>query len=272
MRALSADVFEGLSALYAINLQQNALTDLPSGLFDGTPYLQSLLLSHNNLTSLPAGIFQGLTELQQLDLRWNPDAASQLPLVVALEKVGTNGFKAVVLSGAPFEIMLPIKVANGTSVDGATAIIIPKGSVESRPVTLTRTPNTIHAVTVEIETPLPMHPATHNGYVLVTSATHPLEVIEQINVPPVFTEGADTLRTIAENVAIGTDVGLPVTATDANKGTTLTYTLSGNIDAAAFDLDSETGQLKTKAALDYETKTSYTISKSLSCISSVNEM
>ncbi|MYB02103.1 leucine-rich repeat protein, partial [Candidatus Poribacteria bacterium] len=264
LRSLSAGVFDGLSALYAINLQENALTDLPSGLFDGTPYLRSLLLSHNNLTSLPAGIFQGVTALEQLHLRWNPDAASQLPLVVALEKVGTHRFKAVVPSGAPFEIMLPIKVANGSLVDGATAIIIPKGGVESRPMTLTRTPNTIDAVTVDIETPLPMPPTMHNGYVLVKSALGPLEVIQQINVPPVFTEGADTRRTIAENVATGTDVGTPVIATDANTDTTLTYTLNGNPDAAAFDLDSQTGQLKTKAPLDFETQKMSTVTLTVS--------
>ena len=256
---LPRGIFDDLVSLTELSLNANQLTTLPTGVFDGTPYLRSLLLSHNNLTSLPAGIFEGLTALDQLHLRWNPDAASQLPLVIALEKVGMKQFKAVVPTGAPFEITLPIKVANGSLVDGATALLIPKGSVESLPATLTRTPNTIDAVTVAIETPLPMHPATHNGYVLVTSATRPLEVIEQINVPPVFTEGADTLRTIAENVATDTNVGAPVTATDANKGTTLTYRLDDGTDADAFDIDSETGQLKTKASLDFETKKTYAV-------------
>ncbi len=260
LRSLPAGVFDGLSALATINLQENALTDLPNGLFDGTPSLQNLLLSDNNLTSLPDGIFAGLTALEQLQLRWNPDAASQLPLVVGLEKVGANRFTAVVPSGAPFEIMLPITVANGSLVDGAMGLLIPQGSVESTPVTLTRTPNTIDAVTVAIETPLPMPPATHNGYVLVASATGPLEVIEQINVPPIFAEGADTRRTLAENVAIGTDVGDPVTATDANKGAILTYSL----EDGAFDIDSETGQLKTKAPLDFETQKTYSVMISVS--------
>ena len=261
---LPRGIFDDLVSLTELSLNANQLTTLPTGVFDGTPYLRSLLLSHNNLTSLPAGIFEGLTALDQLHLRWNPDAASQLPLVIALEKVGMKQFKAVVPTGAPFEITLPIKVASGSLVDGATAIIIPKGSVESPPVTLTRTPNTIDAVTVAIETPLPMHPATHNGYVLVTSATRPLEVIEQINVPPVFTEGADTLRTIAENVATDTNVGAPVTATDANKGTTLTYRLDDGTDADAFDIDSETGQLKTKASLDFETQKTYAVTLTVS--------
>ena len=167
-------------------------------------------------------------------------------------------------SGAPFEITLPIKVTNGTLVGGATAIIIPKGSVESRPMTVTRTPNTTAAVTVDITTPLPTHDAPHNGYVLVKSATRPLEVIEPVNLPPIFTDGADTIRTIAENVATGTNVGNPVTATDVNKGDTLTYTLSGNPDAAAFDIDTETGQLKTKIALDFETQKTYSVTLTVS--------
>ena len=257
-------MFDTLSAVDVINLQENALTSLPDRLFEGTPYLRSLLLSNNNLTSLPAGIFEGLTQLHQLQLGQNPNAASQLPLVVALEKVGTNGFKAVVQSGAPFEITLPIKVTNGTLVGGATAILIPKGSVESRPMTVTRTPNTTAAVTVDITTPLPTHDAPHNGYVLVKSATPPLEFIEPVNLPPIFTDGAETIRTIAENVATGTNVGNPVTATDGNKGDTLTYTLSGNPDAAAFDIDTETGQLKTKTALDFETQKTYSVTLTVS--------
>ena len=41
-------------------------------------------------------------------------------------------------------------------------------------------------------------------------------------------------------------------------GDALTYTLGGD-DAGAFDIDAATGQLMTSAALDYETKMSYTV-------------
>ena len=78
------------------------------------------------------------------------------------------------------------------------------------------------------------------------------------NRAPVFTEGASTTRTIAENTAVGTNIGSAVSATDAD-GDTLTYTLSGT-DAAAFNIVSTTGQLRTQAALDYETKSIYTVS------------
>ena len=46
-------------------------------------------------------------------------------------------------------------------------------------------------------------------------------------------------------------------ANDAN-GETLTYALSGT-DAASFDIDPGTGQLMTLAALDYETKFTYSV-------------
>ena len=70
---------------------------------------------------------------------------------------------------------------------------------------------------------------------------------------PTF-DDADTTRTVPENSEGGTNVGAPVTAT-AYSGT-VTYTLGGT-DAASFDIGAATGQLQTKAALDYETRSSY---------------
>ena len=58
------------------------------------------------------------------------------------------------------------------------------------------------------------------------------------------------------------NIGTPITATDAENDT-LTYTLSGT-DAASFTIDNTTGQLKTEAALDYETKTTYTVTITVS--------
>ena len=78
-------------------------------------------------------------------------------------------------------------------------------------------------------------------------------------------EQTDQERTVAENIGSGMDIGVAVTAMDvatANDGTptpeTLTYTLGG-ADAASFSIARDTGQLSTKADLDYETKRSYTV-------------
>ena len=71
-----------------------------------------------------------------------------------------------------------------------------------------------------------------------------------ITAPMFDTETAE--RMVAENTAAGMPVGGPVAAMDADDDT-LTYTLGGT-DAASFAIGSDTGQLMTLAALDYETK------------------
>ena len=85
--------------------------------------------------------------------------------------------------------------------------------------------------------------------------------VEESNENPEFAE-EDTSRSIAETAAPGASVGDPVAADDLDNDT-LTYTLGGH-DAASFDIDASSGQLKTKDALDYETKSSYTITVSVS--------
>ena len=85
---------------------------------------------------------------------------------------------------------------------------------------------------------------------------------EVANKEPVFTEGTSTTRVVNENTAPKEDIGTaaPVAATDVDDtGATLTYGLLRGADAASFDIDSMTGQLKTKAALDYETKDTYMV-------------
>ena len=77
------------------------------------------------------------------------------------------------------------------------------------------------------------------------------------NVLPDFGETAVT-RLIHEDAPAGSRVGTPITASDP--GERLEYTLSGP-DAASFDIGLTTGQLTVGAGtvLDYETKTSYSV-------------
>ena len=81
--------------------------------------------------------------------------------------------------------------------------------------------------------------------------------VTNVNDTPVFTEGSSTTRAIAENTASGSNIGAPIIATDPD-GDTITYSLGG-VDASAFTIDSTTGQLQTSAALNYETKSTYTV-------------
>ena len=63
-------------------------------------------------------------------------------------------------------------------------------------------------------------------------------------------------REVAENTPAGTNIGAPVVANDP--GDVLTYSLSGTGEAS-FDIVRSSGQLQTKAALDFETTNSYTV-------------
>ena len=76
------------------------------------------------------------------------------------------------------------------------------------------------------------------------------------NAMPVFASGGNN-RSIAENSPAGVNIGAPISATDG-EGDVLTYTLGGD-DADSFDIDPSTGQLITKADLDTETKSSYSV-------------
>ena len=79
------------------------------------------------------------------------------------------------------------------------------------------------------------------------------------NQPPVFSEGASTTRSIAENTGAGQNIGNPISATDSD-GDRLTYSLEG-ADARAFTIISGSGQLRTRSGVtyDYETKNSYSV-------------
>ena len=75
------------------------------------------------------------------------------------------------------------------------------------------------------------------------------------NDAPVFSETADYTRSIAESAPVGTRVGAPVTATDANAGDAgkLTYLLSADgVSEDKFIIDKMTGQIMVASELDHE--------------------
>ena len=248
-----------VAAITSLNLRNAGITVLKSGDFSGMTGLTTLNLYNNRLSSLPNGIFEGLTSLTTIRLGRN--AVDPLPFVVSLEKVGNGQFKAVAPAGALFNIILHITVTNGSVTGGATTVTIPQGSRVSNTLTVTRTAGTTAHVTVDIEA-FPSLPRNHYGYTLIKSGNLPLVLIRGTNTAPVFTDGSTTTRSIAENTAANTNIGSPISATDADNDT-LIYTLSGT-NATSFSLDTSTGQLQTKAALDYETKTSYSVTVSVS--------
>ena len=81
------------------------------------------------------------------------------------------------------------------------------------------------------------------------------------NRSPAFTDGASTTRSVPENTAAGDGIGDPIAASDPN-GDRLTYSLGGT-DAASFDILASSGQLQTKAALNYEARNTYAVTMSV---------
>ena len=91
--------------------------------------------------------------------------------------------------------------------------------------------------------------ATWSGLVTVTAP----------NQPPAFPSTETGRRSIPEDTT--GNIGPPVTATDPDADT-LTYSLSGT-DANDFSINTSTGQVRTQAALDYETKDTYHVTVSV---------
>ena len=91
--------------------------------------------------------------------------------------------------------------------------------------------------------------------------------VDDVNEPPVFDSTAPTTLNVVENTAANENIGDPVTATDPDNTIanptkdTLTYSLDTG-DGASFDIEAD-GQIKTKAALNRETKASYTVTVSV---------
>ncbi len=265
----ASDVTEDdLKAITELNLRSNGITELKSGDFSGMSGLTNLNLYGNSLESLPDDIFDGLTSLTTLRLGRN--TVDPMPIIISLEKVDENQFKAVAPTGAPFNIIVPISVNNGTIINNTTSLTISTGTVESSTVTVTRTAGTTAAVTADIGT-LPSIPnLNHYGYELSKSDSLPLHVLSSpdptqeevtdnpdVNDPPVFHEGASTTRTVDENIGSGDIIGDPIIAVDP-EDEEVTYSISGT-DATSFTIDTDSGQLKPNQTLDYETKSSYSV-------------
>ena len=174
-RDLPTGLFARLPKLQELSLQQNLLTDLPPGIFSKLTEIRVLGLSYNRLEDLPDNIFSGLSNLQRLDLRNN--AVSPLPLPVSLEKVGDGQFKAIMPTGAPFAVEVPVRASNNGVLDGDTGTVaIFLGAVESDAVGVKRIGNTEGAVSVDIGV-LPPVPEDHRGYFLDKGMSLPLIVL-----------------------------------------------------------------------------------------------
>ncbi len=78
------------------------------------------------------------------------------------------------------------------------------------------------------------------------------------NIPPEFKEGDSATRSIPEGDESGRPIGEPVEASDEDEDDTVRYSLGG-ADGGYFRVDSDTGQLLTRAPLDFEEHNEYTL-------------
>ncbi|MDE0426301.1 MAG: leucine-rich repeat domain-containing protein [Candidatus Poribacteria bacterium] len=224
IRDISA--LEGLTALIGLNLSHNAISDI-SALEDLTA-LTSLSLHNNSIGDI--SVLEGLTSLKQLDL-------------------GKNSITDIsVLEGLTSPISLNLwknAIRDVSALEGLTSLreLFLGGNAISDYGPLRRLKAAIATI------------ASHRGFFL------DITIPEVTNNAPVFTDGASTTRSVAENTASGENIGSAIGATDVDSDDTLTYTLGGR-DAGSFRIVSTSGQLQTRAALDYETKSSYTVSVS----------
>ena len=100
---------------------------------------------------------------------------------------------------------------------------------------------------------------TVQAYDGTVTVDHPVTVtVTKVNEAPSF-DAQTATRSVDENTATGQDIGAPVVATDVDANDSLTYGFGGGTDDASFGIDTSNGQLKTKAALDHETKDTYSV-------------
>ncbi len=76
------------------------------------------------------------------------------------------------------------------------------------------------------------------------------------NQDPEFPSSESGERTVAENIAVGANVGARIAATDPDADA-LTYSVRGSL--GPFSLNAATGQLRVAQALDYESATTHTV-------------
>ena len=85
--------------------------------------------------------------------------------------------------------------------------------------------------------------------------------VTNVEEAPAFPASETGARSVAENTAEGENIAAPIAAAD-DDGDSLTYSLGG-ADAGVFDIVETSGQLQTKDALDYETRSGYTMTMSV---------
>ena len=253
LTTLPSDIFDGLTTLVTISLEGNALTTLPSDIFHGRTRLIYLHLRHNALTTLPSGVFDGLTALSQLDLASN--ALTTLPSGI-FDKLLKDGETQLRWIGLDYNVLTSLPSGIFDRLTSLDTLFLDDNNITD--VSAVEDVTTLEYLFL-LGNPISDYEPLRKLKAAVEAANLSIDIeIDFDNTPPVFSDGDSTTRSVAENTDAGTNIGAAVAATDTDTSDTLSYSLGGT-DADSFDIVSTSGQLQTKAALDYETQTSYTV-------------
>ena len=176
-----------------------------------------------------------------------------------------------------------VTAADADSEDSITGYAISGGADSARFTIVASTGALTFQASPDYEDPqdalsaTPSNAAGNNEYVVVVTATGGtgaraksesqtiVVTVTDVNEAPAFGEDSVDIQ-VAENTAPGTAFGRALSATDPDQTaafSTLVYSLGGG-DALDFAIDEILGQLKVKTALDYETKTSYSVTVAVS--------
>ena len=175
LEILDKNLFSGLSNLKNLYLDGNNIESLHSDIFKDLKSVKTITLNENKLSTMPKGIFKGLSNLDILRLKSNSVDPIKIP--VTLERTNGNNIKAVIPTGAPFNIYVTMFIRNGL-LPSRPFFIINAGETESSSLLITKNPELIvpEDVTVDIRT-LSDLPTKHEGYILAKSEDLPIVVI-----------------------------------------------------------------------------------------------
>ncbi len=207
---LPPEIFGGLAGLELLRLDSNSLSALPGNVFYGLSDLKKLDLQINDPASLPEGLFAGLTGLKELRLDTNNGAP--FTLTAELEQRGEDAIVVKVAQGAPFAMRVVLSATAG--VVSETEVTIDAGSVESGPITVTRTDEAQVGVVVRVVSAAFVGPAKHPG--VQTGLGDSLKVLFEI---PVATISFSPSGSVSEGTEITVTMSLSKLEADSDTST-----------------------------------------------------
>ena len=283
--ALPSGVFDQLTQLRELRIYNNPLTELQPGVFDQLTQLRILLMNGTHLDELPPDVFRSLTNLESLHVL--PSAQGPTPKFLTyspyqlhyLTSLSTLIVGDTVASYTRPSAPNPPTGLAGTSTSGTIVLrwTAPSGGGATSYQILRGVGSAAKEVYVADTFYASGAGVTYTDAGVMAGQTYSYRVKslnaggasgassratvvarQSVNTAPSFPASETGARSIAENTAAATDIGAPVAAADPDENDTVTYTLGGD-DAASFAIVGSSGQLQTKAALDHETKSSYSV-------------